>query len=129
MKNNKPYILIVEDEIIIGMNLKNKLQSMGYNVCGVVNSWEDAAEKLEQTQIDLVLMDISIKGEIDGIELGRQIIEIMKIPVIFITVHSDYLTIQRADHIQHSGYIIKPFKEEDLKVTIQKALRKAHSLM
>ena len=127
MKDHKAQILIVEDEMVIGMTIKNKLQNMGYGVSGLVDSWEDAAYILEKSQTDLVLLDIRIKGSVDGIELGRQIIEVIKIPVIFLTAHSDNITVQRAAQIQHSGYIVKPFRDEELKTTIEKALRKVQS--
>lgn len=123
MNNFKAQILIVEDEIIVAMSIKKKLQNWGYTVSGLVDSWEDAAEILEKKPPDLVLLDIFIKGNIDGIELGRQIVDVMKIPVIFITAHSNKTTLERADQISHSGYIVKPYNDDELKETIEKALK------
>lgn len=123
MKNSQAQILIVEDEIVIGMTMKNKLQSWGYAVSAVVDSWEDAAEILEKSHHDLVLMDIFIKGKIDGIELAQQIIKEMKIAVIFVSAYYDEIIRQRVAQIQHSGHIIKPFNDKELKTTIENALK------
>jgi PAS domain S-box-containing protein len=120
----KIQILVVEDERIIALNLQESLLSLGYGVVAIVASGEQAIEKSMQLRPDLVLMDIRLKGDMDGIEAARQIWECFSIPVIYVTGHSDRATLERAKITAPFGYILKPVKEQELSVTIETALRR-----
>lgn len=103
-------ILIVEDEKITSEHIKLGLESAGYQVVGMVTSGEEAIKKAEELPVELVLMDIHLKGEMDGIDAAEEIRERFGIPVIFLTAYSDENTVQRAKITEPSGYIIKePF--------------------
>ncbi|WP_318728245.1 ATP-binding protein [Roseofilum sp. Guam] len=118
-------ILVVEDERIIAMDIRNSLQRMGYAVVGIVSSGEKALEKVPEVKPDLVLMDIVLKGEMDGIEAGKKIIHNFKIPVVYLTSHTDPKTLERAKKTNPFGYIVKPFEERDLNTTLDIALARA----
>lgn len=117
-------ILIVEDERIIARNLKENLESLGYAVLGIAVSGETAVEKATQLRPDLVLMDIRLKGSMDGIQAAQQIWESLSIPVIFVTGHSDQRTLERAKITAPFGYLLKPVKERELSVAITVALQR-----
>jgi two-component system, OmpR family, phosphate regulon sensor histidine kinase PhoR len=117
-------ILIVEDEAIVALHEEENLKNMGYTVVGKASSGEEAIRKAEETQPDLVLMDIVLKGEMDGIEAAGQIHARLDIPVIFVTAYGDEKTLQRAKLTEPFGYILKPFRERDLHVAIGIALYK-----
>ncbi|MFH0787090.1 MAG: PAS domain S-box protein [Pseudomonadota bacterium] len=118
----KPKILIVEDEAIIALDLKSNLEQMGYTVMAQVNSGEKALEMVEQEPPDLVLMDIILKGKMDGIEAADIIRSRWDIPVVFCTAYADRDRLERAKLVYPFGYIIKPFQDNDLKITIEMAL-------
>jgi PAS domain S-box-containing protein len=117
-------ILVVEDERIIAINLKESLESLGYTVPAIAASGEKAIEKATEFRPDLVLMDIWLKGNIDGIEAAQQIWEHLKIPTIYVTGHSDQSTVERAKITAPFGYILKPVKEQALYVAIETALQR-----
>lgn len=125
MVNEK--ILVVEDEFITGTDIQNNLKAMGYDVPVVVDTGEGAIKKAGELHPDIVLMDITLIGEMNGIEAAAQIRERYGIPVIFLTAHSDDTTITRALESEPFGYIVKPFEERNLKSTIKMALFK-HSM-
>jgi CheY-like chemotaxis protein len=118
-------ILIVEDEEIVVLDIKNALESSGYVVAATANSGEDAIRKAMEVRPDLVLMDIVLKGGIDGIEAAEKIRALFNIPVIYLTAHTDEGTLRRAKVSQPFGYIVKPFRERDLHITIEFALYKS----
>lgn len=117
-------ILVVEDQTIVALNIKSRLKNMGYVVPGTVASGEEAIKEAELTNADLVLMDIMLKGEMDGIEAARIIKSRFGIPVIYLTACTDFETLERAKQTDPEGYISKPFKEEDLCQNIEAALLK-----
>jgi len=117
-------ILVVEDEMIISMEIKQKLISMGYVVTGQAITGESAIQKAGETQPDIVLMDIRLKGEMDGIAAARRIIELYDLPIIFLTAHSDKATLESAISVSPSGYLLKPFKERELMTNIEMSLHK-----
>lgn len=121
MKTN---ILIVEDELLIAKNLARKLKKLGYNVNGIVSSGQAAIAKFTETQPDLILMDIAIKGDMDGIETATQIRDIDDVPIIYLTAYADDETLERAAQTGSYGYLLKPFKEKELHATIKIALSK-----
>jgi PAS domain S-box-containing protein len=122
MKGQK--ILIVEDEAIVALHMAENLRSQGYVVAGKASSGVEAVRKAEETRPDLVLMDIVLKGEMDGIEAAQRISGRLDIPVVFVTAYGDEATLQRAKLTDPFGYILKPFKERDLHVAIEIALYK-----
>ncbi|MBT3749633.1 MAG: PAS domain S-box protein, partial [Bacteroidetes bacterium] len=115
-------ILIVEDEAIIAMEIESHLQSLGYKVTSIVDTGEKAIKKAEEGKPDLILMDIRIKGEMDGIDTAEVIRNRFGIPVIFSTAYLDEERIERAKITMPFGYVLKPIQERDLKVTIEMAL-------
>jgi len=117
-------ILIVEDELIVAKDVQNMLERTGYTVPAVVSSGEAAVRKAVEVQPDLVLMDIMLKGDIDGVEAAEQIRDLLHIPVIYITAYADEDTLQRAKITEPYGYIIKPFQERELYTNIEMALYK-----
>lgn len=119
-----PQILIVEDELLIAQNLSRKLQKLGYSISGIVSSGEAAIAAVLEKNPDLVLMDIVIKGDMDGIRTAEIIYKEYGIPVIYITAYADDVTLQRAEQTGSYGYILKPFNERALHATIKLALSK-----
>ncbi|AKB74923.1 response regulator receiver [Methanosarcina lacustris Z-7289] len=117
-------ILIVEDEHIVAMGIKRMLKGLGYTVTGVASSGEDAISKAESTFPDLVLMDIMLKGELDGVEAAKEIIERFDVPVVYLTAYSDSNILERVKKTGPSGYIVKPFDEKDLYSNIEIALHR-----
>ena len=115
-------ILIVEDESIVALDIKDKVERLGYNVLAVVSSGEKAIEEVKKVQPELVLMDIVLKGEIDGIETARQIREHFDIPIIYLTAHSDTQTLTRAKITGPFGYLVKPFVDSELRKAIEAVL-------
>lgn len=117
-------ILIVEDESIIAMTLRHTLEDLGYAVIDAVSSSEAAIQAVNQGGIDLVLMDINIDGDIDGIETVARIRQYHNIPIIYLTSYADDETIARAEKTGSFGYILKPFKGREVRAVIQIALSK-----
>ena len=117
-------IMIVEDEWITADDIKMSLQSLGYTVTSVVSSGEEAIQKAEKDRPDLVLMDIVLQGEMDGIEAANQIHSCYDIPIIYLTAYADEKVLERAKITEPFGYIVKPFINEDLKIAIEIALYK-----
>lgn len=117
-------ILIVEDEGIVAKDLQNRLKKFGYCVPAVAASGEQAINKAAELCPDLVLMDIRLKGDIDGIEAAQEIYTRFNIPVIYLTAYADDSTLERAKVTEPLGYLLKPFKERELYTTIEIALNK-----
>ena len=120
----KPKILIVEDESIVAKDIQNSLKNLGYNVPTIVASGEKAIKEVEDSKPDLVLMDIILKGDMDGIEAANIIRENFNVPVIFLTANADDKTVSKARIAEPYGYVIKPFREKELQTTIEMALYK-----
>ncbi|BAY92877.1 MULTISPECIES: hybrid sensor histidine kinase/response regulator [unclassified Tolypothrix] len=121
-QSSKPSILIVEDEWVIALDIKQHLKKLGYNVSGTANSAEKALELVAAHKPDLVLMDIYLQGDKSGIEAADQIRQQFEIPVVFLTAHADESTLTEAIATHPYGYIVKPFEEQDLIIAIQVAL-------
>ncbi|NEP11046.1 MAG: hybrid sensor histidine kinase/response regulator [Symploca sp. SIO2C1] len=117
-------ILIVEDELLIAKGLSRKLKKLGYTVIDIVSSGTKAIQRATEVKPDLILMDIVIKGDIDGIETATQIHEQLGIPVVYLTAYADDQTLDRAETTGSYGYILKPFKDRELHATIKMALKK-----
>lgn len=117
-------VMVVEDESITALHIQRSLSRLGYEVPAVVAYGEEAVEKAEGLRPDLVLMDIVLKGRMDGVEAAEHIRDRLQIPVIFLTAHTDIGTWQRAKVTDPFGYLIKPFDERTLHTTIEIALYK-----
>ena len=117
-------ILVVEDERIVSMDLQRRLKTMGYDVVGAAVSGEEAIEKAEALLPDMVLMDIMLDGQLDGIQAAEIIHERFHIPVIYLTAYADTSTLERAKVTEPFGYILKPFEERELHGHIEIALYK-----
>lgn len=118
-------ILIVEDEAIVAMDLESQLGDLGYDICGCFDNARDAIACAHATQPDLVLMDIVIRGGMDGIEAAKHISLTLGIPVVFLTAYSDDTTVRRAAETAPYGYLTKPFQERELRAGIEVAIFKS----
>lgn len=122
---NKTRLLIVEDEGLVARDLENMTRTMGYEVCGVANTADEALVQVASLQPELVLMDVVIKGTLDGIAAAEKIWEVYHIPVIYVTAYTDEVTVQRATLSEPFGYILKPFDERELKIAVEMAIYKS----
>jgi PAS domain S-box-containing protein len=117
-------ILIVEDEAIVAKDIELRLRAMGYDIIGLAASGEKALTLLESSSADLVLMDITLKGKMDGIETAGIVRNLYDIPVVFLTAYADTPTLERAKTTDPFGYILKPFEERSLQIHIEIAFHK-----
>jgi PAS domain S-box-containing protein len=120
-------ILVVEDETIVAADLKNKLTHLGYHVIGTVGRGEEAVRIASAERPALVLMDIVLSGEMDGIEAADRIRQIYHVPIVFLSAHSDSETLARAKATGPFGYLLKPFNERELETHIEMALYRFRS--
>ena len=120
MVNNK--ILIVEDDEIVSQLIGWRVTEMGYRVCGKAANGPDAIILTNESSPDLILMDITLQGNIDGIETAKIIQQHFSIPIIFLTASSDEKLLDRIAPLRPAGYIIKPFTDNDLRVALRLAL-------
>lgn len=118
-------IMIVEDESIVTEDIKNILQNLGYSVSSSASSGEAALTKAEETRPDLILMDIVLKGKMNGIDAAGRIRSLFDIPVVYLTAYADEKTLERAKKTEPFGYLVKPFDVRDLHSTIEIALYKS----
>ncbi|HQO39278.1 MAG TPA: response regulator, partial [Spirochaetota bacterium] len=124
MKKETKRILIVEDQLIIGLDLRLMLESLGYQITGIVGSGEECIEAVRREKPDLVLMDIMLSGEIDGIFTAELINREFDVPIIYLTAHSDENSLVRANLTEPYGYIVKPIDEKYLYSAIEIALHR-----
>ena len=118
-EKNMNTIVVVDDEVVIAMGLKERLAAMGYDVIGLAHSGDEAVEKAMNLRPDLILMDIMIPGDLDGIQVAEKVKTKLDIPVIFLTAYSEDKTIDRAKQAEPYGYIVKPFQDRELKAAIE----------
>ena len=121
-------ILIVENERLIADDIKQQLEDLGYDVVGISGDGEDALKKAGESKPDLILMDIILTGDVDGIETAQQINELYSVPFIYLTAYYDDEILERASLTQPAGYITKPFSSVGLHAAIQMALYKKKKL-
>lgn len=121
MSKEQKNILIVEDEATIAMLLEHLLLAAGYDVCGMAMAGNEAIEMSRCLNPDMIMMDIKIKGDMDGIETARAITSTTEVPIIFLSAFSDEETRRRAADIAHYGFFRKPFKAEKLLEAIENA--------
>lgn len=117
-------VLIVEDERVVALNLEKRLHELGYTVAGSTGSGEGAIELAEQTQADVVLMDIHLSGSLDGVETARRLWERFQIPVVYVTAYADAATLEEVKTTEPYGYVVKPFRPDDIHVALQLALER-----
>jgi len=117
-------ILIVEDEAVTGMDIRRSLTEMGYSVCGIAMTGEQAVRKAGEMHPDLILMDIMLAGKMNGVEAAGIIKREFRIPVVYLTAYSDDSILTKAKVTEPFGYILKPFREMELRTTIEMALYK-----
>lgn len=118
----KANVLIVEDELFVAESIRLTLLKLGYNTTSIVLSGEEAIQKAAEERPDVVLMDIGLRGDIDGIEAADKIYSRLNIPVIFLTAYSDLKTRERAKRTKNFGYLLKPFTKDLLDSAIRKSL-------
>jgi DNA-binding LytR/AlgR family response regulator len=114
-------ILIVEDQMLIAANIANQLEGIGYEVVGIIPRGEEAVKFVQNEKPDLVLMDINLKGELDGIETAKKLLQDGQIPIIYLTANSDDAHFERAKETNPYAFISKPFKKLDLQRAIELA--------
>ena len=123
----KARIMVVEDEAVISMEIQDRLTKMGHSICGTAASGEEAVSIATAKRPDLILMDVQLRGEVDGVQTAKRIRDLIEIPVIYLTAFADDRTVERAKLTQPFGYLIKPFSEKELYAAIETALYK-HSM-
>ena len=118
-------ILIVEDENIIALDIRTMLEALGYKVSAIVSSGEESIQKASKMKPDIVLMDIKLKGSLDGVSAGQEIFKQFQIPIVYLTAYSDQATINRINSGKNSNpstVINKPFDEGELQTIINNTL-------
>ncbi len=119
----KAQILIAEDEPTVAQDLKCRLESLGYDVVGITNCGEHAVSLAESLRPDLVLMDIQLAGDMDGIQAAEQIRK-FRIPLVFVSGYCDSPVLQRAQLTEPYGYVLKPYRTSDLKISVELSLQR-----
>lgn len=118
----RAHILVVDDEVIVGQGIRRDLERLGYHVPAVAISGQEAIQRAGDLRPDLVLMDIRLSGEMDGVEAAARIREGLDVPVVYLTAMVDEETLRRAKVTKPYGYLLKPFELEDLGNTIELSL-------
>jgi len=121
---NPPRILVVEDEAIVSADLSDRLEELGYQVVGTLQSAHNIQDKITDTAADLVLMDIQLHGHLDGIEAAQLIRDSIDVPVVFVTAHTDAATVERARATAPFGFVPKPISEPQLRIAIEISLER-----
>ncbi|MGJ3236880.1 LytR/AlgR family response regulator transcription factor [Marivirga sp.] len=120
-------ILIVEDEMLIGANISLQLNELGYEVTGIIPRGEEALQHIDENTPDIILLDINLKGELDGIETALEMQKKHNIPIIYLTANTDEAHFNRAKETKPYGFISKPFKKLDLQRTIELTINQLDS--
>jgi len=120
----EPRALIVEDEALVAEELRERLSRLGFSVIAAVDSGEEGVAIATRERPDLGLMDIRLKGEKDGLQAAKEIREQIDVPIVYLTAHSDRLTVDRAKKTDHDGFILKPFLRRELQTTIEVAMQR-----
>ena len=118
-------ILIVEDETLVADHLRLLLEDFGYRVCGSESNGQTALSRIKEERPHLVLMDIRLEGDMDGVEVARKIWDEQGIPTVFLTAYSDKETLDRAVMSSPFGYLVKPVASEQLKAAVEVALHQS----
>jgi len=124
---SEPRALIVEDEALIAEELRDRLCRMGFLVVAAVDSAEEGISIAVREPLDLVLMDIRLKGKKNGVQAAREIRSQVDVPIVYLTAHSDRLTVESAKQTDYDGFLLKPFHRRELQSTIEIAMQR-HAL-
>lgn len=125
--SKNPRVLIVEDDLLLSMVEERLIEKLGYDVVGKVSNGKEAITKVSELKPDVIVMDISLKGDMDGIETMEKIRQKSEVPVIYLSGSSDRYDYERAKKTDFSGYLVKPVTSGDLKKPFEKALSKDFS--
>jgi DNA-binding response OmpR family regulator len=120
----EPRALIIEDETLIAEELRVRLSRLGFSVIAAVGSGEEGVAIATRERPDLVLMDIRLNGNKDGVQAAKEIREQVDVPIVYLTAHSDRPTVDRANETDHDGFILKPFLRRELQSTIEVAMQR-----
>jgi DNA-binding response OmpR family regulator len=120
----EPRVLIVEDETLIAEELRERLSRFGYSVIAAVDTADEGIAIAIRERPDLVLMDIRLRGEKDGVQAAQEIRQQMDVPIVYVTAYSDRLTVERVRQTEHDAYLLKPFHRRELKSTIEVAMQR-----
>jgi DNA-binding LytR/AlgR family response regulator len=115
-------VLIVEDELIVAEDLKSMLQSYGYENSGIAYNYTEAIDVLDKSGVDVALLDINLGGNKTGVDVAKYIREKFQIPIIFISSNSDPISVKATKEVKPNGYLVKPFRKEDIFTAIETAL-------
>ena len=121
---DKIHVLVVEDEAIVSMDLRYKLESLGYSVPAEIRSGEEAVDAASRLRPDVVLMDIGLSGEMDGIDAAAQIRSNSEVPVVYLTARVDAATLERAKLTEPFGYLLKPVDSKALQTVVEVSIHK-----
>ena len=127
--NNPTRILVVEDVANVATVLKARLEAYGYEICDVVSTGQKAIDGALNLEPDLVLMDIMLEGEMNGIEAAAVILKKVDVPIIYLSCLSDHKVMDRAIETNPYGYIVKPYDSAELRFSIENALRKHRQIL
>jgi DNA-binding response OmpR family regulator len=116
--------LIVEDEALIAEELSERLSRLGFSVIATVDSADEGIAIATTERLDLILMDIRLKGEKDGVQAAKQIRQQVDVPIVYVTAYSDRQTVDRARGSEYDGYILKPFHNRELQTTVEVAMKR-----
>jgi CheY-like chemotaxis protein len=122
----RPAVLVVEDEAVVALDLQKTLSSLGYDAYGLASSAREALACADQRAPDLVLMDIRIQGDVDGVAAAEILRERYDVPVIFLTAYADDVTAERASRVDPYAYLVKPVRAAELHVAVRTAIRRHH---
>ena len=122
--SKEPRALIIEDEMLIAEELRERLSRLGFTVIAAVSSGEEGVEIATRERPDLVLIDIRLSGDKDGVQAAKEIRHQIDVPIVYLTAHSDRRTVERAKGTDHDGFILKPFVGGELQSTIEVALQR-----
>jgi CheY-like chemotaxis protein len=120
----QPRALIIEDEALIAEELRERLLRLGFSIIAAVDSAQEGIAIATRERPDLVLMDIRLRGERDGVQAAKEIRRIVDVPIVYVTAYSDQLTVEHAKQSEHDGFILKPFLRTDLQPTIEVAMQR-----
>ena len=121
---NTDKIMVVEDEWVVADQLCKDLKDLGYTVCSTASTGDEAIKKVEVDRPDLILMDIVLKGKIDGIEAADRVNSQFNIPILYLTAYTNQEYIERAKQTNPFGYLLKPYNQNELYANIEMALHK-----
>lgn len=115
-------VLIVEDELIVAEDLKSMLQSYGYETAGIAYNYTEAIDLLKSSEIDIALLDINLGGNKTGVDVAHYIRENFQIPIVFVSSNSDPISVKATVEVKPNGYLVKPFRKEDIFTAIETAI-------